>query len=94
MLHLARPQPLIRNQATHKELCGSLQQDEVLAHRLGLVPIMADPRLFWYKVRPLASRNANPWHPTTTAPAGTLCQIGPTNPSSAFLGGRLVSRPG
>ena len=27
----------------------SLIQDEVLAHRLGLVPIKADPRLFQYK---------------------------------------------
>mgnify|MGYP002775593260 CR=1 FL=1 len=27
----------------------SLIQDEVLAHRLGLVPIKADPRLFEYK---------------------------------------------
>lgn len=27
----------------------SIVQDEVLAHRLGLVPIKADPRLFEYK---------------------------------------------
>jgi DNA-directed RNA polymerase I and III subunit RPAC1 len=27
----------------------SLIQDEVLAHRLGLVPIKADPRVFEYK---------------------------------------------
>lgn len=26
----------------------SIVQDEVLAHRLGLVPIQADPRLFEY----------------------------------------------
>ena len=28
-----------------------LRQDEVLAHRLGLVPLAVDPRLFQYKVR-------------------------------------------
>lgn len=27
----------------------SIVQDEVLAHRLGLVPIKADPRLFEYR---------------------------------------------
>lgn len=27
----------------------SIVQDEVLAHRLGLVPIRADPRLFEYR---------------------------------------------
>ena len=27
----------------------SIVQDEILAHRLGLVPIKADPRLFEYR---------------------------------------------
>lgn len=38
----------------------SIVQDEVLAHRLGLVPILVDPRLFEYKSGLISILNLNP----------------------------------